>query len=74
MSERIEKLRQAAFANYHKPSPELNYLNCAAYLETAGECLHELRRAKMDAIVLDRYSIEIEPGDLLPGRFSRNFE
>jgi formate C-acetyltransferase len=71
---RTEEFRKTAFDNGHHRNNwiEREYLVSRAYLETAGEQFHNLRRAKMDCVLFDNYSIEITPRELLAGRYSHS--
>jgi formate C-acetyltransferase len=67
-------LREIAYANGHHPNNkiELEYLRGKAYMETCGEWSHNMRRAKIEAYILDHYTVELSPGELLAGRFSHD--
>ena len=69
------EIKQAAFENGRNPrrGDERQYLFCRGFLETHGEDIHNLRRAKMDAYMFDRYTVEVSDFDLLIGRYSLNF-
>jgi formate C-acetyltransferase len=70
---RTANLTEIAFSNGHHKNNmvELEYLISKGYLETCGEHFHNFRRAKMDCIIFDNYTIEVTPGELLAGRFSQ---
>ena len=69
------EIKQAAFENGRNPrrGDERQYLFCRGFLETRGEDIHNLRRAKMDAYLFDHYTVEVSDFDLLVGRYSLNF-
>ena len=80
---RSEKLRNTAFEQSVMPPlegvdvpanrVEITYLNYCAAAECVGERFHNLVRAKMDAYILSRYSLEFDDGELLCGRYSADF-
>jgi formate C-acetyltransferase len=72
---RTDRLRSIAYENGQNPNNGLEggYWVAKAYLETGEERFHNMRRAKIDGIMLDNYSIEVTPGELLVGRFSHDF-
>ncbi len=69
------EIKQAAYENGRNPRrwDERHYLFCRGFLETHGEDIHNLRRAKMDAYMFDHYTVEVSDFDLLIGRYSLNF-
>ncbi|MDR1411455.1 MAG: hypothetical protein LBI91_04550, partial [Spirochaetaceae bacterium] len=71
---RIDSLRENAFANGHHPNNwiEMTYLRGKAYMDTCEEWSHNVRRAKIEAYILDNYTVEVTPGELLAGRFSHD--
>jgi formate C-acetyltransferase len=71
---RIDTLREIAFANGHHPNNwvEMQYLRAKAYMATCDEWSHNIRRAKIEAAILDNYTVEVTPGELLAGRFSHD--
>lgn len=71
---RDERLKTRVYESAHLPKRESEYLFHKAFLETAGERFHSIKRAKMDAYMLDHYRIEIRDYDLLAGRFTSDFE
>ena len=73
--DRISLLKPIALSNSENPNRmlEQKYWYHKAYMDTCGERFHNIRRAKMDCIFYDNYSIEITPNELIAGRFSNNF-
>lgn len=73
---RISELKERAFARGYDPrrSVEKEYWVHRAVWENPAESVHNLRRAGIDCMLFDHYSIEIDPQELLAGRFSVNFE
>ncbi|MDR2135983.1 MAG: hypothetical protein LBO76_05135, partial [Treponema sp.] len=71
---RIDALREIAFANGHHQNNwvEMSYLRGKAYMDTCDEWSHNVRRAKIEAYILDNYTVEVTPGELLAGRFSHD--
>lgn len=71
-----EEIKQIALENGKNPHKrdEIRYLFHKGFLETGAEEFHNIRRAKIDAYILDHYTIEVNDHDLLVGRFSVNFE
>lgn len=70
------EMKEIAYENSRNPRrfEEREYLYYKGFMETAGENIHNLRRARMDAFMLDNYTIELNPYDLLVGRFSLHFK
>ncbi|MDR2374970.1 MAG: hypothetical protein LBD96_00875 [Treponema sp.] len=71
---RVDALREIAFANGHHPNNwiEMVYLRGKAYMDTCDEWSHNVRRAKIEAYILDNYTVEVTPGELLAGRYSHD--
>ncbi len=69
------EIKAAAFENGRNPHrwEERHYLYHKGFLETRGEPFHNLRRAKMDAYMFDRYTVEVSDFDLLIGRYSLGY-
>ncbi|MBQ7301453.1 MAG: hypothetical protein IJW77_16630 [Clostridia bacterium] len=69
------EIKEIVYRNSTDPRriEERQYLYYKGFLETAGENIHNLRRARMDAYMLDHYTIEVNAFDLLVGRFSLTF-
>jgi formate C-acetyltransferase len=72
--DRVSTLREIAYANGHHQNNwvELEYLRGKVYMETSEEWAHNLRRAKIEAFILDNYTAEVTPGELLAGRYSHD--
>lgn len=70
-----EEIRPIALANGKNPakSHEEQYLLHKGFLELPAEEFHNIRRAKVDAYVLDHYTIEFNSFDLIVGRHSLSF-
>lgn len=71
-----EEMKQIALKNgkNRRRGDEVKYLFYKAFLETEAEEFHNIKRARMDAYILDHYSIEVNAYDLLVGRYSLEFE
>lgn len=67
-----KEIKDAAYRKGTDPRSyaECEYLFCRGFLETQGENIHNIRRAKMDAYMLDHYTVWIAPYDLLIGSYS----
>lgn len=73
---RISELKQKAFDNGENPGNgiEKSYWVNKAILECPVEYAHNIRRAKIDCMLFDNYSIEIDSQELLVGRFSHDYQ
>ncbi len=69
------EIKTAAFENGRngRKWEERHYLYHKGFLETRGELLHNLRRARMDAYMFDHYTVEVSDFDLLVGRYSLQY-
>ena len=69
------EIKEAVYKNGMNPArhDEENYLFCQAYLQTETENFHNIKRARIDAYIMDHYSIEFSDYDLLAGRYSLHF-
>jgi len=72
----ITEMKQTAFENGRNPKrvTQRNYLFHKGFLESEGCEFHNLRRAKIDAYILEHYIIELNPYDLLVGRLNNDYE
>lgn len=72
---RISELKERAFLNGHNEGSRLEkeYLYYKGILENKNVCSHHLRRAAIDCMIFDNYSIEVDPDELLIGRFSNEY-
>lgn len=70
MTERIAKLKPRAFDNgKHRDWWTTAYIIRKALWEYRFEDIHNIKRAKMDAYKWENIPIEIDPDELLVGRF-----
>ena len=70
MSERIARLKQKAFENgKHRDWWTTAYIIRKALWEYRFEDIHNIKRAKMDAYKWEHIPLEIDPEELLVGRF-----
>ena len=72
-NEEIKKIALAAGKNPIRET-EVRYLMHEAFLELPAEEFHNIRRARIDAYVMDHYTIEFKPYDLLVGSYSLGFD
>ena len=71
----ISELKERAFLNGHNEGSQLEreYLYYKGILESKDVYSHHLRRASIDCMMFDNYSIEVDPRELLIGRFSNDY-
>ncbi len=69
-------LKEKAFQNGKNPNnhTEQKFWVNKAILENPDEFAHNIKRAKIDCVLFDNYSIEIDKRELLVGRYSHNFK
>lgn len=72
---RMERLRKIAYENGILPNHnvERDFLVHKAILENPVPLTHNIRRSQIDEVIFHNYSIEIDPDELLVGRFSNQF-
>jgi len=69
----IERISPSAPKEKWPSVREAEYWFYKSILDTPPEFAHNLRRARMDAYVLDHYSVVIDPDELLAGKMSCGF-
>ncbi|MEI6579026.1 MAG: pyruvate formate lyase family protein [Eubacteriales bacterium] len=69
-------LKEKAFQNGKNPNnhTEQKFWVNKAILENPDEFAHNIKRAKIDCVLFDNYSIEIDKRELLVGRYSHSFK
>lgn len=72
---RIDRLRKSAYDNGHHPNVHIqrDFLLHKAVMTYTDTMTHNVKRACIDSMIMDEYDIEIDPHELLVGRFSTQF-
>ena len=73
---RTQYLKEKAFENGKNPNKhtEQQFWVNKALTEGVDEFAHNIKRARIDCMLFDNYSIEIDKRELIAGRYSNNFK